>query len=461
MAVHPRNRALLEVRTHDAPLLRGVLLPAQNFLHTAGLGGAALIIAAVIAVGWANSPLRESYQSLWHAQIGFHIFHYQVAEDLRHLVNDVLMVIFFYVAGLEIKRAFVAGELADRKNAALPILAAAGGMVVPAAIYLLINIYSPTTRHGWGVPMATDIAFAVGVLTLLGNRVSTQLRLFLLALAIVDDIGAIAVIAIFYTPHLYFSALFFALVFLAIMGGLLRIGVKQSIPYVLLSIAFTAAIAASGIHSTIAGVILGLLTPRKSSFSFGDFVGFLKRNQLQMEPAQAKVNPYETELFLAKVQEIAYGTEGSADRLERGFHSWTTFVIVPLFALANAGVAFEHGFLRLAMQNTATWGVLLGLLIGKPVGIVLACWCGVRFKIAQLPRSTNWRQIVGVGLVAGIGFTMSLFIADLAFSDEAVIDAAKVGIFLASILAGSIGYNFLRNANPAAAAESETVTDTN
>src|SRR4051794_3561925 len=194
MAVHPRNRALLEVRTHDAPLLRGVLLPAQNFLHTAGLGGAALISAAVVAVAWANSPLRGSYQALWHAEIGFHIFNFRIVEDLRHLVNDVLMVFFFYVAGLEIKRAFVAGELADRKNAVLPILAALGGMVVPAGLYLLLNMNFPETRHGWGIPMATDIAFAVGVLALLGNRVSSQLRLFLLALAIVDDIGAIVVI---------------------------------------------------------------------------------------------------------------------------------------------------------------------------------------------------------------------------------------------------------------------------
>ena len=224
MAVHPRNRALLEIRTHDAPILRGVLLPAQNFLHTAGLGGAALISAAVVAVAWANSPLRDSYQALWHAEIGFHIFNFRITEDLRHLVNDVLMVFFFYVAGLEIKRAFVAGELADRKNATLPVLAAFGGMVVPAGIYLLLNMGSPETQHGWGIPMATDIAFAVGVLALLGSRVSSQLRLFLLALAIVDDIGAIVVIAVFYTPHLYISGLFFAAVFLAMMGGLLRLG---------------------------------------------------------------------------------------------------------------------------------------------------------------------------------------------------------------------------------------------
>jgi Na+:H+ antiporter, NhaA family len=448
MAVHPRNRALLEIRTHDAPLLRGVLLPAQNFLHTAGLGGAALISAAVLAVAWANSPLRDSYQALWHAEIGFHIFNFSLTEDLRHVVNDVLMVIFFYVAGLEIKRAFVAGELADRKNAVLPVLAAIGGMVVPAGVYLLLNMKSPETSHGWGIPMATDIAFAVGVLALLGSRVSSQLRLFLLALAIVDDIGAIVVIAVFYTPHLYISGLFFAAVFLAMMGGLMRLGVKQSIPYVILSVAFTAAIAGSGIHATIAGVILGLLTPRKPTFSFEEFVGFIKRNKPQLEPEQAETNPYGTELFLAKVQEIAFGTEGSADRLERGFHSWTNFVIVPLFALANAGIPFEHGFLGAALHIPATWGVLAGLLLGKPIGVVLASWIGVRFRIAQLPGTTTWRQMVGVGLVAGIGFTMSLFIADLAFTSDTVVDHAKVGIFIASILAGVVGYFVLRGAVP-------------
>jgi Na+:H+ antiporter, NhaA family len=453
MRVHPRNRALLEVRTHDTPLLRGVLLPAQNFLHTAGLGGAALIVAAIIAVGWANSPLRDSYQNLWHSQIGFHIFNYRISEDLRHLVNDVLMVIFFYVAGLEIKRAFVAGELADRKHATLPILGALGGMIVPAGIYLLVNMRSPATLHGWGVPMATDIAFAVGVLALLGSRVSNQLRLFLLALAIVDDVGAIVVIAVFYTPHVYFGALFFAFVFLATMGGLVKLGVRQSIPYVILSIAFTSAIAASGIHATIAGVILGLLTPRAPSFSFDDFLAFLKRNKTQLESSQAKINPYGTELLVAKVQEIAYGTEGSADRLERGFHSWTNFVIVPLFALANAGVAFEHGFLRAALQSPATWGIILGLFLGKPLGVALICWLGIRFKIAQMPQSTSWRQLVGVGLVAGIGFTMSLFIADLAFDSQEIVDAAKVGTFIASILAGAVGFYVLRGASTGATPE--------
>jgi NhaA family Na+:H+ antiporter len=448
MAVHPRNRATLEIRTHDAPLLRGVLLPAQNFLHTAGIGGAALIISAILAIAWANSPLRDSYQALWHAEIGFHIFNFRVTEDLRHLVNDVLMVFFFYVAGLEIKRAFVAGELADRKNAILPVLAALGGMIVPAGFYVLLNMRSPETLHGWGIPMATDIAFAVGVLALLGNRISSQLRLFLLALAIVDDIGAIVVIAIFYTPHLYIPGLFFAVVFLAMMGGLVRLGVKQSIPYVILSVAFTAAIAGSGIHATIAGVILGLLTPRKPTFSFEEFVGFIKRNKPQLEPEQAEVNPYGTELFLAKVQEIAFGTEGSADRLERGFHSWTNFVIVPLFALANAGISFEHGFLQAAFRVPATWGVLAGLLLGKPIGVVLASWIGVRFRIARLPGTTTWRQMLGVGLVAGIGFTMSIFIADLAFKADSVVDHAKVGIFIASIVAGALGYYVLREAAP-------------
>ena len=245
-------------------------------------------------------------------------------------------------------------------------------MIVPAAVYLLINMRSPGTLHGWGVPMATDIAFAVGVLAPApAKESSNQLRLFLLALAIVDDVGAIVVIAIFYTPHVYFGALFFALVFLGTMGGLVKLGVRQSIPYVILSIAFTSAIAASGIHATIAGVILGLLTPRAPSFSFDDFLAFLKRNKTQLESSQAKINPYGTELFVAKVQEIAYGTEGSADRLERGFHSWTNFVIVPLFALANAGVAFEHGFLRAAMQSPATWGIILGLFLGKPLGVAL------------------------------------------------------------------------------------------
>lgn len=444
MAVHPRDRASLEVRTHGAPLLRAALLPAQEFLHTEGLSGIVLVAAAVTAVVWANSPFRDSYQSLWHITLGFHLSGFSLSEDLRHWVNDVLIVLFFYVAGLEIKRAFVSGELRDRRTAALPILAAAGGMIVPAAIYLGFNLASPETRHGWGVPMATDIAFAVGVLALLGNRVSTQLRMFLLALAIVDDIGAVVVIAVFYTPHLRFTGLLFALLFLVLMGVLVRLGVRESIPYVLLSVAFIGAVAASGIHSTIAGVVLGLLTPRRAPFTLGDFLGFLDRNQSRLDPARAERDPYTTEVFLTKVQEIAEGTEAPADRLERGFHSWTNFVVLPLFALANAGVAFQSGFLQSAFHSPVTWGVLLGLLLGKPAGILLACWTGVRLGLASLPAETSWRQIAGVGIVAGIGFTMSLFIADLAFEPEHIVDAAKVGTFLASILAGLIGYSALR-----------------
>lgn len=444
MAVHPRNRASLEVRTHGAPLLRATLLPAQEFLHTEGLSGIVLVAAAVTAVVWANSPFLNLYQSLWHTTLGFHFSGFSLSEDLRHWVNDALMVLFFYVAGLEIKRAFVSGELADRRSAALPILAAAGGMIVPAAIYLGFNLGSPETRHGWGVPMATDIAFAVGVLALLGNRVSTQLRMFLLALAIVDDIGAVLVIAVFYTAHLHFAALLFALLFLALMGLLMRLGVQAGIPYVLLSVAFIGAVAASGVHSTIAGVVLGLLTPRRAQFTLDDFFGFLDRNPSPLDPARAKRDPCTTEAFLAKVQEIARGTEAPADRLERGFHAWTNFVVLPLFALANAGIAFEPGFLRSALQSPAAWGVLLGLLLGKPAGILLACWAGVRAGFASLPAETSWRQITGVGIVAGIGFTMSLFIADLAFRPEQIVDAAKAGTFAASILAGLTGYSLLR-----------------
>lgn len=453
MAVHPRNRASLEVRTHDAPFLRDFLLPAQQFMHTAGLGGVALIVAAIIAVTWANSPFRDAYQNLWHAELGFHVFNFSLTEDLRHWVNDALMVFFFYVAGLEIKRAFTAGELADRRQATLPVLAALGGMIIPAASYVAVNFRSPETMHGWGVPMATDIAFAVGVLAMLGKRVSPQLRMFLLALAIVDDIGAIVVIAVFYTPHLHLAGIWTALVLLIIMGLLMRLGVKQSIPYVLLSVAFTGAIASSGVHSTIAGVILGLLTPRKQQFTFAGFLGFLDRHKDQLRAELAEEDPHATEGFLTKVQEIAYGTESAADRLERGFHAWTTFVVLPLFALANAGIVFEHGFMRAAAHSPITWGILLGLVVGKPVGVLLFCWFGVRFNIGQLPLNANWRQIAGIGAVAGIGFTMSLFVADLAFVPEPQVDAAKAGTFAASILAGALGYLLLSRGGKATVEE--------
>jgi Na+:H+ antiporter, NhaA family len=447
MRVPPRSRGQIEVRAERSYIASRVLLPAQAFIHTQAASGITLLAAAIVAVVWANSPWKDSYFDLWGTVLSLDVSLFSIEEDLRHWINEGLMVFFFFVVALEIKRELVRGELSEPKKAALPVAAAAGGLVVPAVIYLAFNIGGDGEK-GWGIPMATDIAFAVGVLAMLGNRVPSEARLFLLALAIVDDVGAILVIAVFYTESLSLEALGIAGVLIIGLIAMNRLGVRSMNVYFGVGALIWVAIFQSGLEATLTGVILGALTPTEAYFSrrrFGDAVEALSR---QFEQAAAKGNDDAVEMILGQFEEVTHGTEAPLERLERLLHPLTSFVVVPLFALANAGIDLSGGVVGDASSSPVTWGIVAGLLIGKPCGIFAATWLVVKSGVGSLPANTSWSHVLGLGLLAGIGFTVALFITGLAFEDLQMTANAKAGVLLASVLAGLAGYGFLRALPP-------------
>lgn len=433
----------------NKPVPKNFIRPVLRFTQVEAAGGFVLLIAAAIAVIWANSPWFESYFALFdhHVELDFGFF--KIDESLKHFINDGLMAIFFFVVGLEIKRELVVGELNSVKKATLPALAAVGGMVVPAGIFVAIILLTGTEGavHGWGIPMATDIAFSVGVVALLGSRVSVSAKLFLLALAIVDDIGAIAVIAIFYTDSLNFTALAVGILGLAVVAVARRQGISSMLFYVPVAILIWYFFLESGVHATIAGVALGLMTPVKSKYTDEQFrqktVAVLDRWNANRASPDAAARLDEDALELAAV---AKASVSPLDRLEHALHPWTSFVVVPLFALANAGVRFVGTDATIVEQvfSPVAFAVAAGLLFGKPLGVTLATWIGVKLNLGELPPRTSMKTVAGLGALAGIGFTVSLFVTELAFDVPILIDEAKLGIFIGSGLAGLIGYLVLR-----------------
>lgn len=372
--------------------------PLRQFLHTESAGGVALLVATAAALVWANSPWPSTYVDVWHTDLTVGIGSWSVSMDLQHWVNDGLMTLFFFVVGLEIKRELVTGELREPRAAALPAIAAVGGMVAPALVYLAWN-RTGAGHDGWGVPMATDIAMAVGVLSLFGRRVAPELKLFLLALAIVDDIGAILVIALFYSGGIEVIWLLEAAVAFGALALLRVAGVTRVLPFVIVGIVFWLMVHESGVHATIAGVVVGLLTPTT--------------------PVGSRPEPM-------------------VERLERRLHPWTSFVVVPLFALANAGVVVSASALADAASSAVAQGVVLGLVVGKFVGILSFAWLAVRLGMGRMPTGATWRGMAAVAAIGGIGFTVSLFVAALAF-DGRLLDDAKIGILAGSLLAAAIG----------------------
>lgn len=393
-----------------------------------------LLLATIAALVWVNSPFGASYGSFWRTEIGFSIGDHVIREDLRHWVNDALMTLFFFVVGLEIKRELVAGELNDSRKAMLPALAALGGMVVPAVIFLAFNLGAPGAR-GWGIPMATDIAFAVGVLALLGNRVPGGLKVFLLSLAIVDDIGAIAVIALFYSSGLELTWLAAALGGLALVVVMRRAKVYWVPIYAVVGTGVWFAVLESGVHATLAGVALGLLTPARPTDP-GGFKDVVDRVQSVADEPDAE--------SLRAIALQANEVVSVAERLERTLHPWTSYLVIPLFALANAGVRLSVGSLGDALSSRVTLGIVAGLVVGKIAGVFGMSYLAVRLGVGALPDGVTQRHMLGVSAVAGIGFTVSLFIAGLAFSDAALVEAAKMGILIASVVAGVLGGLLLR-----------------
>lgn len=432
----------------DRKIPKGFVRPIMRFTQIEASSGSILLIAAVVALVWANAPFGETYKEFWetHLHIELAAFHFE--ESLKHVVNDALMAIFFFVVGLEIKRELVVGELRDPKKAALPAIAALGGMIVPAAIYLLfVAGEGGEAGQGWAIPMATDIAFSVGVISLLGKRVSTGAKLFLLALAIADDIGAIMVIAIFYTTDL--SMLWLGLGLLGLLGVYLaqRAGIRSMLFYGVVGVIIWFFIFESGVHATLAGVALGLLTPVFPLYSEEDYRRRTSWILGRFEMNKAAPNHRERLDYDAlQMSAVARESVAPLDRLEHSLAPWSSFVVVPLFALANAGVRFaefENGIAD-AITSPITLGVGLGLLVGKLTGISLATWIAVRVGVGKLPTRTGWSQIIGLAALAGIGFTVSMFVTELAFTDAALADSAKVGIFLGSGIAGVFGYTLLR-----------------
>jgi NhaA family Na+:H+ antiporter len=399
-----------------------------------------LLAAAVVALIWANSPWSDSYERIWHARINLELGPWGLTQDLRHFINDALMSIFFFVVGLEIKREFVAGELRDPRTASLSFFAAFGGMVVPALLYLWVT-QGGEGSNGWGIPMATDIAFAVGVLAIAGKGLPAGPRLFLLSLAIVDDIGAILVIALFYSQGIDGRALAVGAALVLLIASLQRAQVRATAIYVVLGTIVWVAVFQSGVHATIAGVVLGLLTPARPFYT-SKGVSEEARHVADRTPEDSVPSDVEAAewLWLAG---IAREAVSPLTRLEHALHPWTSFVIVPLFALANAGVILTGEALDRSLSSRVTLGIVAGLVAGKIIGITLGAWLGVRLKLARLPRAMRWPHLIAVAAVAGVGFTVSLFIADLAFRQEELLEAAKVGVLAASILAGLLGSGLL------------------
>jgi len=406
--------------------------PVTRFLHVEAASGVLLLACTAAALIVANSPAGDTYAAFWKTKVGFTVGDFAMVHSLKHWINDGLMALFFFVVGLEVKRELVHGELRDPRRAALPVAAALGGMVVPAAIFRALQGGGPAAR-GWGIPMATDIAFVVGCLAVLGPRVPRILRVLLLSLAIVDDIGAILVIAVGYTESVNLAMLALAGVGLLAVWGLGRIGVRSFGVYVLLGAVVWFGFHESGVHATIAGVLLGLLTPASTYLSQGTLSRLLRRADETLHGGAWPEMAHRAD----KVSTLAGAVREAIpplEYLEGRLHPWSSFVIMPVFALANAGVAFKAA----DFADPVAVAVMAGLVLGKPVGILLASILAVKLITRGLPAGLTWPALVGGGFLAGIGFTMALFIAGLAL-DGPALNAAKVGVLGASAVAAAAG----------------------
>ena len=415
----------------------------QRFFRTETLGGLVLLGFGLAALALANSPLSEAYKHLWEVPFTIGIAPHDFSLTLHDWINDGLMAVFFLLVGLEIKRELVAGELASARQAALPIACAIGGMVVPALFYVVFNFRGPG-MHGWGIPTATDIAFALGALNLIAPRAPIGAKVLLTALAIVDDMGAVLIISIFYSQGLVWSALGGAAVTLLVLIGFNRMGIRRLWPYLLVGIVLWGFVHASGVHATIAGVALAFTIPTRSRINAPEFsrearvlLDRFDRTESGDLLVLTSKGQQETVFALERASE---GVTAPLLRLEQALHNFSAFVVMPLFAFANAGVKID-----LSVQHAEIgFGILAGLMLGKPLGIMMAAFIAVKTGIANLPKAVNWRSLLGYGFLAGIGFTMSLFIAMLAFDDASLVDAAKRGIIAGSVLAGIAGAVMLR-----------------
>jgi NhaA family Na+:H+ antiporter len=429
----------------------------QRFVHSEVSGSILLLACTIIALAWANSPWAQGYFDLAHKYISISWGDASFKLSLRHWINDFLMAVFFFVVGLEIRREIVVGQLSSVKKSILPVSAAIGGMVVPAIIYAALNVGGEGSR-GWGIPMATDIAFALGILALFGRRAPLGMKVFLTALAIADDMGAVLVIAVFYTDAINLAALVVAAICLLLIFVANRTGVKRSSVYILLAIGVLVAVFASGVHATVAGILVAMLVPVRSDIEATEF---LTRSRARLEELEAAELTRDSmlhdraqlealgDMYLASSAMLPTGIV-----LEERLHPLVSFIILPLFALFNAGVALNARIVEV-LPEPVTLGVILGLFFGKQIGITAFSWLAIKSGRASMPEGTNWGMIYGASLLAGVGFTMSLFVSDLAFNSELLLNEAKIGILVGSLLSGIAGYVVLQKSLPRAVGPSE------
>lgn len=408
----------------------------ERFIKDESFSGILLFVATLAAVMVANSALSESYFALWHMALGVTIGGHTISMDLMHWINDGLMALFFLMVGLEIKRELIIGELSSVKKAAFPIVAAIGGMIIPALVYIVFNTDNP---EGFGIPMATDIAFALGILMLLGKRVNPALKLFLVALAVVDDLGAVLVVATVYTSEIHAEYFLHATVVYALIWALNARKVTMLMPYLLLGIALWIFIHSIGVHATIAGVLLAFAIPIKSKVNEQEFIKGSIESVREFEKHIDEI-PILNHHQIDALEDIAYKydkVQNPLVKLEHQLHGFSAFVIMPLFAFSNAGVILD--FSAVSQNLMIVLGVIFGLILGKPIGIFGFTYLAEKLKIVKKPDDLSWEEIIAVGFLGGIGFTMSIFITQLAFLDQATIDAVKLGIFFASFIAGVVG----------------------
>ncbi len=416
-----------------------IVKPFQSFAAIETSGGILMFLATVIALIWANSSWSDIYGHIFHLPVSIGLGEILVKRDVHFIINDGLMALFFFVVGLEIKRELLVGDLRSPRQAALPVAAAIGGVVVPALIYWILNVGGPAAK-GWGIPMATDIAFVTAALTLLGRRAPAGMALFLVSLAIVDDLCAVIVIALFYSGEILVNYLIYAAPILGILAILNFLGFRSPIPYIILGLTVWILVCASGVHATVAGILVAFTIPCRSELDTHQFIESADKIMGQFDRQESR--GFEMKLnennqgVIRSLEKYCLGVEPPLQRIEHALHPLVLFIIMPLFALANAGATINLNTLGNLFQAPEAMGVILGLCVGKPVGITIFSWLAVKMGIARLPKNVDFIAVVGGGLLCGIGFTMSLFVADLSFDSREILETAKLSVLVASLLAG-------------------------
>lgn len=442
MTIPARRLGQLNIRQEFSFATRHIEVPAQEFLYREGVSAILLLGSALFALTWANSPWANTYFRLWEAKVSFDFGFIHLDKSLHHWINDGLMTLFFFLVGMEIKHEVVHGYLSTVKRAMLPVIAALGGMILPALLFIGFTHGTPE-MVGWGIPMATDIAFAVGILSLVPG-ISNEVKVFLLALAIVDDIGAILVIALFYSDSIHIGPLLFGAFLVVAIHGL-RLGrVRFGFPYVLLGIFFWLSILKSGIHASVAGVILAFMVSTREAVSREAFEERSLPLLADFRESMREGNVSRADADLGALEALAVSTDPPIERLTRGLHPWVAFVVLPLFAFANSGITFSTTAIREAIHSPVLWGVALGLVVGKPLGIFLFSFAATRLRLAEMPSNASLKHLVGVGALAGIGFTVAIFISNLAYEVPSLVNTSKIAILAASLVAGVLGFVWLR-----------------